>query len=97
MPKEAIFTMKLEPELRDDFMAEAKASHRPASQLLRELMRDFVQRQKQAREYEDFLRDKVDLAREQIANGQHASNQEVEARFAALRAEVLKNTGNRGG
>ncbi|MBP6808618.1 MAG: antitoxin of toxin-antitoxin stability system [Chromatiaceae bacterium] len=97
MPKEAVFTMKLEPELRDDFMAEAKASHRPASQLLRELMRDFVQRQKQAREYEDFLRGKVDLAREQIASGQHASNEEVEARFAALRAEVMNNTRNRGG
>ena len=97
MPKEAVFTMKLEPELRADFMAEAKASHRPASQLLRELMRDFVQRQKQAREYEDFLRGKVDLAREQIAKGQYASNEEVEARFATLRAEVLNNTGNKGG
>ena len=97
MPKEAVFTMKLEPELRDDFMAEAKASHRPASQLLLELMRDFVQRQKQAREYEDFVRGKVDLAREQIVNGQYASNEEVEARFAALRAEVLNNTGNKGG
>ena len=89
--------MKLEPELRADFMAEAKASHRPASQLLRELMRDFVQRQKQAREYEDFVRGKVDLAREQIVNGQYASNEEVEARIAALRAEVLNNTGNKGG
>ncbi|MGB8145422.1 MAG: antitoxin of toxin-antitoxin stability system [Chromatiaceae bacterium] len=97
MTKEAVFTMKLEPELRADFMAEAKASHRPASQLLRELMRDFVQRQKQAREYEDFVRGKVDLAREQIVNGQYASNEEVEARFAALRAEVLNNTGNKGG
>ena len=97
MPKEAVFTMKLEPELRADFMAEAKASHRPASQLLRELMRDFVQRQKQARQYEDFLRGKVDLAREQIVNGQYASNEEVEARFAALHAEVLNNNGNKGG
>jgi predicted transcriptional regulator len=97
MPKEAVFTMKLEPELRADFMAEAKASHRPASQLLRELMRDFVQRQKQAREYEDFVRGKVDLAQEQIVNGQYASNEEVEAHFAALRAEVLNNTGNKGG
>ncbi len=60
-------------------------------------MRDFVQRQKQAREYEDFLRGKVDLAREQIVNGQYASNEEVEARFAALRAEMLNNTGNKGG
>jgi hypothetical protein len=39
MSKEAVFTMKLEPELRDAFMAEAEASHRPASQVVRELMR----------------------------------------------------------
>ena len=25
MPKDAVFTMKLEPELRDEFMAEAEA------------------------------------------------------------------------
>jgi hypothetical protein len=31
--------MKLEPDLRDEFMAEAEAIHRPASQVLRELMR----------------------------------------------------------
>jgi hypothetical protein len=31
MSKEAVFTMKLEPGLRDSFMAEAEASHRPAS------------------------------------------------------------------
>ena len=45
MPKQAVFTMKLEPELRDQFMAEAAAAHRPASQVMRELMRAFVQRQ----------------------------------------------------
>ena len=31
MSKEAVFTMKLEPELRTEFMAAAEASHRPAS------------------------------------------------------------------
>jgi hypothetical protein len=50
MAKEAVFTMKLEAELRDAFMAEAAAAHRPASQVLRELMRDFVRRQREARE-----------------------------------------------
>jgi predicted transcriptional regulator len=44
MAKEAVFTMKLEPELREQFMAEAEASHRPASQVLRELMREFIER-----------------------------------------------------
>jgi hypothetical protein len=40
---QAVFTMKLEPELRDAFMAAAKRADRPASQLMRELMRDFVE------------------------------------------------------
>ena len=51
MAKEAVFTMKLEAELRDEFMAEAEAARRPASQILRELMRDFVRRQREAREH----------------------------------------------
>jgi predicted transcriptional regulator len=94
MSKEAVFTMKLEPELRTEFMAEAEASHRPASQILRELMRDFVQRQRNARKYEDFLSGKVDHAREQIRNGQFASNEEVEAKFEARRAAAQAKAQN---
>jgi predicted transcriptional regulator len=88
MSKEAVFTMKLEPNLRDEFMAEAQAAHRPASQVLRELMREFVQRQRQARDYEAFLQQKVDLARVSVAEGRGQSNDEVEAAFAARRAAV---------
>lgn len=69
MLKEAVFTMKLEPELRDAFMAEAEATHRPASQIVRELMRDFVLRQREAREYDAFLRDKVEAARASMRAG----------------------------
>lgn len=97
MPKEAVFTMKLEPELRAEFMAEAEASHRPASQILRELMREFVQRQRQARDYEEFLHDKVANAREQISAGDYASAEEVEARFAERRAQLLASVGGKGG
>lgn len=89
MSKEAVFTMKLEPELRAAFMAEAQATHRPASQVLRELMRDFVQQQRQAREYDQFLQSKVSIAREQIGTGAFASADEVEARAAARRAQLL--------
>ena len=88
MSKEAVFTMKLEPELRAEFMAEAEAAHRPASQVLRELMRDFVQRQREAREYDEFLRGKVDAGRISMRAGRGPSNDEVEARFAARRASV---------
>ena len=88
MSKEAVFTMKLEPELRADFMAEAQAVHRPASQVLRELMREFVQRQRETREYDEFLGRKVDAGRASMSAGVAHSNDEVEATFAARRAVV---------
>jgi predicted transcriptional regulator len=88
MSKEAVFTMKLEPELRADFMSEAQAAHRPASQVLRELMREFVQRQRETREYDEFLGRKVEAGRASMRAGVGHSNEEVEATFAARRAAV---------
>jgi predicted transcriptional regulator len=92
MSKEAVFTMKLEAELREEFMAEAQAAHRPASQVLRELMRDFVQRQREAREYDEFVRAKVEAGRASVRAGRGRSNDEVDAEFSARRsAAVRKN------
>jgi predicted transcriptional regulator len=90
MPKEAVFTMKLEPELRNEFMAEAVAAHRPASQILRELMREFVKRQRDARAYDDFLSRKVEAGRASMRAARGKSNEEVEAEFAARRASVTR-------
>lgn len=84
--KAAVFTMKLEPDLRDEFMAEAEASHRPASQLVREFMRAFVQQQRALREHDAFVQRKVEVARASIQNGIGRPNDEVEAAFAARRA-----------
>ena len=86
MSKEAVFTMKLEPELRAEFMAEAEAAHRPASQVVRELMREFVQRQREAREYDEFLRRKVEAGRASMRAGAGRPNDDLEAEFAARRA-----------
>lgn len=77
--------MKLEPGLRDDFMAEANATHRPASQVVRELMREFVDRQREKRDYDAFLQAKVDAARGSVRDGLGRSNEDVEADFAARR------------
>ena len=88
MPKEAVFTMKLEPTLRAEFVAEAEAAHRPASQVVRELMREFVQRQREARGYDEFLRQKVEAGRISMRSGVGRSNDEVEVEFAARRASV---------
>ena len=89
MSKEAVFTMKLEAELRAAFMAETEAAHRPASQVLRELMRGYVQQQRQAREYDEFLRLKVEAGRASMQAGLGRSNEDVEASFAAKRAQAL--------
>jgi hypothetical protein len=86
MSKEAVFTMKLEADLRADFIAEAQAADRPASQILRELMRDFVKQQRQARDYDAFLEKKVEAARTSLQAGKGLGNEEVEAIFAARRA-----------
>jgi predicted transcriptional regulator len=90
MAKEAVFTMKLESELRDEFVAAADAAHRPASQVVRELMREFVQRQRDERDYDAFLRNKVEISRSSMRAGRGRSNEEVEADFAAWRAEAAR-------
>ncbi len=59
MPKKAVFTLKLESELRDTFAAEAAATHRAASHLVRTFMREFVQRQREARQHDAWFRAKV--------------------------------------
>ena len=78
---ESFFTMKLEADLRDEFMAEAEAeaAHRPAAQVVRELMWEFVQRQRESREYDEFLRRKVEKARASMRAGRRVPNEAVEA------------------
>jgi hypothetical protein len=90
MSKEAVFTMKLEPQLRADFVAEAQAAHRPASQVVRDLMREYVQRQRELREYDEFLARKVEAGRDSMRAGIGKSNDEVEALFAARRKAVTE-------
>jgi hypothetical protein len=80
--------MKLESDLRDEFLAEAEAVHRPASQVVRELMREFVQRQRDGRDYDDFVREKVEAARASMRAGEGRTNDEVEAEFSARRDSV---------
>jgi len=94
MAKEAVFTMKLDAELRDAFMKAAAAAERPASQVVRELMREYVQRDS---DYVDFLQRKVQKSRQSIAEGRWSSNEEVEARAAARRAEWQRRIGEKTG
>ena len=89
MPKEAVFTIKLEPELRDAFMADAAELDRPASQIMRELMKDYLRkREEEKRDYVEFLRRKVERSRADIAAGRVFSNEEVQTEMDQFIAEL---------
>ena len=96
MSKEAVFTMKLEPELRDEFMAEAQALDRPASQVVRDLMRKFVHDQRATREHDAFVHRKVEAGRADMRAGRGRRNEEVEADFVSRRTELLRKADEAG-
>lgn len=86
--KPAVFTMNQEPDLRDGFVAGAVASYRPASRIMRELMLEFVQRQREPREYDGYRRGEVEAGRVSMHSCQGRSNNEVEAWSVSRRAQV---------
>lgn len=88
MSKEAVFTLKLEPELRAEFMAAAAQEDRPASQVVRELMRDYIRKRHRSNDYQDHLQRKVEAGRVSMRAGQGRSDDEVEAAFAARRQQA---------
>jgi predicted DNA-binding protein len=85
--KTSMFSLKIDPELRAAFTAAAAAADRPASQIVRELMRAYVQDTEQAG-YRDFLAEKVAAARLDMAAGNGRDNAEVSAEFARRRAKL---------
>jgi predicted transcriptional regulator len=97
MSKEAVFTLKLEPDLRDQFMAEAEAAHRPASQLVRELMRDYIDRQRAAREHDEWFRAEVEQAMREAddPNVKRIPHEDVTAKWQRRRAELMKRAGTK--
>jgi hypothetical protein len=52
------------------------------------MMRQFVQTQRESREYEAFLQRKVDIARVSMNRGDGLTNDELEAEFAARRGRA---------
>lgn len=99
MPKETMFTLKLEPELHEQFMAEARAAHRPASQVIRELMRDFIQRQQEAREHDAWFRGEVEQGMREADDTslKRIPHEEVAGNWRRQRADLVKRAGRKAG
>ena len=91
MAKDAMFTMKLEHALRDSFMEEAAAFDRPASQIVREFMRDFVEKSRQARDHDAWFRAEVEqgLREADDPNVELIPHELVEGDWRRQRAELL--------
>ncbi|MEJ1978984.1 MAG: antitoxin of toxin-antitoxin stability system [Acetobacteraceae bacterium] len=95
MPKDAMFTLKLDPALRDSFMAEAAALDRPASQIIREFMRAFVQKQHAARDHDAWFRSEVVQGLQEAADPDVARipHEEVADKWRRQRAQLVKRAG----
>jgi hypothetical protein len=88
MSKQAVLKISLDAELHAEFLAAAESAHRPTAEIVSELLRDYVGRQHDEPGYEEFLREKVEIARTSMRAGQGRSNEEVEATFSALRNQL---------
>jgi predicted transcriptional regulator len=97
MSKEAMFTLKLEPELREQFMAEAAATDRPASQIIREFMRDFVRQQRATREHDAWFRAEVEQGMREADDPsvKRISQEDASAEWQRQRAELVKRASER--
>jgi predicted transcriptional regulator len=87
---DATFTFRVEDELKAAFTEAAKAHDRTGAQLLRDFMRDYVSRQQNEQEYDSWFRRQVQAGIEDADAGRIVSADEVEAEFAARRAETLR-------
>ncbi|HHE1876186.1 TPA: type II toxin-antitoxin system antitoxin YacA [Salmonella enterica subsp. enterica serovar Strathcona] len=78
-------SLRIDAELKDAFMAAAKNMDRNGSQLIRDFMRQTVERQHNA-----WFREQVEAGRQQLERGEVLPHDMVEASAAAWRDEMMK-------
>lgn len=86
--KDVVFTLKLERQLRDDFMEATTKAKRTASDVVRECMREYIGRKHQEANYLDYLRDRIDTARVIATDGDFIPADVAVELFAGLRGVV---------
>lgn len=78
-------SLRIDAELKDAFMAAAKSMDRNGSQLIRDFMRQTVERQHNA-----WFREQVNAGLQQLERGEVLPHDMVEASAAAWRDEMMK-------
>lgn len=87
---EATFTFRIDGDLKAAFAQAAKAQDRTGAQLLRDFMREYVKEQREEAEYDAWFRREAQIGLDQANAGMLIPAEEVEAHFAARRAELRK-------
>ncbi|MCA8290781.1 CopG family ribbon-helix-helix protein [Burkholderia vietnamiensis] len=87
---ETTFTFRVDDALKTAFSTAAKAHDRTGAQLLRDFMRDYVKQQREAIEYDAWLRAKVERSRVSADIGNLVPAAEVDTEFAARRAATRR-------
>lgn len=87
---ETTFTFQVDEHLMERFAAAAKECDSSSEQLLRDLMRDYVDQQQDS-QYDAWFRRKVQAGIDDANAGRVVSAEEVEAEFAARRAKTRRN------
>jgi len=90
---EATFTFRVDEALKEEFSAAAKASDRTSAQLLRDYMREFTQRRREAAAHDAWFRQQVQIGIDEVNAGEFFTAEEVEAEAAAWRAEMQRKHG----
>ncbi|EBW2564190.1 hypothetical protein DQD36_19900 [Salmonella enterica subsp. enterica serovar Chester] len=78
-------SLRIDAELKDAFMAAAKSMDRNGSQLIRDFMRQTVERQ-----HNTWFREQVNAGRQQLERGEVLPHDMVEASAAAWRDDMMK-------
>ena len=91
---ETTFTFRVDETLKTEFATAAKARDRTGAQLLRDFMREFVQRQQDIAEHDAWSRRQVQKGIDLANAGDLIPTEEVEAEAADWRAETRRKISN---
>jgi predicted transcriptional regulator len=87
MAKEMLLTVRMDAELHKAFMEAAHAVDRHASQIARDLVRDFVNRQRGEAEHDAWFRTEIEAG---LRETQFVPHEQVEAEMAREEAALMK-------
>ncbi|HCO4606189.1 TPA: type II toxin-antitoxin system antitoxin YacA [Escherichia coli] len=85
-------SLRIDAELKDAFMAAAKSMDRNGSQLIRDFMRQTVERQ---HKHNTWFRDQVAAGRQKLGRGDVLPHDMVESSAAAWRDEMSRKVANK--